>query len=453
MKKKHIPILLATALALIALFVSQSLWFRYASVKDTQEQAISFTSCFNESISSLIRSRMDTENNYPYTIEPIDSISLEKIMKEQKPSIINAGDIKEDCNVAVMIENALIVLKIEEGKFDLKELNIMLTTLLNEKGKVVSSHITLHDTRSNKIVDEVKQEIPHANDSFFIKTYTAERIIEIPDGNYIIRAEYRIEQPNYLQRLGVVTLVSFVASIVIISVLFYLLLMLKRGYNELVNMERSFHGAVHDLKSPLAFVFFQLSLMEEDETNGQKKASLSLTADRVNFLTDKIMRLLKSAQSIVKIDDAQKCEVVLYDMLEQIESEMRTMFPEKKICFTYNIDPDFTMYVHPDLMEASIRIIIENAVKYNSNETEVEVTAMQNLDKLDIYISDNGIGMTKRQMKNIFKPYFTTDTVQGNGIGLYYAQSIVKAHNGIISAKSEAGKGSEFVITLPNISA
>jgi len=43
--------------------------------------------------------------------------------------------------------------------------------------------------------------------------------------------------------------------------------------------------------------------------------------------------------------------------------------------------------------------------------------------------------------------------VQGNGIGLYYAQSIVKAHNGIISAKSEAGKGSEFVITLPNISA
>ena len=182
-----------------------------------------------------------------------------------------------------------------------------------------------------------------------------------------------------------------------------------------------------------------------------KKASLSLSADRVAFLTDKIMRLLNSAQNINKVEEKDKEEVQLYDMLEQIENEMHTMFPKKKISFTHHVDADFTMRVLPDLIEASIRIIIENAVKYSNDAPVVVVSAIRDVDNLKISISDNGIGMTEQQMKNIFKPYYTSDKVRGNGIGLYYAQSIVKAHGGNISVASSAGKGSTFLITLPNI--
>lgn len=458
MKRNYASILLSTTLALIALLISQSLWLRYASNKDIDEQSISFHSCFNRSISTLMNEFMGRDDtDLPFKIKPLneedeDGNDENTITPEQKEKAIDAGYTSNKNDVTTMIENALVVLAIRDKSFHLSRLDTLLTGFLNEKeGNVVSSHIGLYDTRENKKLDEVQQEYIRTSNPFFIKTYTAERKIEIPDNSYLIRAEYRIKQPTYLKRLGIVSVVSVAASIVIVSVLFYLLFMMNRRFAEITNMERSFHGAIHDLKSPLAYVFFQLSSMEDNETDINKKASLALSASRVTYLTDKIKRLLKSAHHIQKIEKSDKKDVSLYDILEQIEMEIYTMFPEKKISFNHNVDANLTMHVLPDLIEAAIRIIIENAVKYNEDYPVIRIAAIQNTKNLQISISDNGQGMDKQQLKNIFKPYYSSDKVEGNGIGLYYAQSIVKAHKGSISVTSETGKGSTFVITIPNL--
>lgn len=447
-KQNYTSILFATAIALAALFVSQALWIGNASRQEMKKQDISFQTCFNQSITTLVNKYMRRERDgLGYNIEPIKD---EKISPEQKRKAIDAGNVTDDTNVPLLIENALAVLSIDSHHFRLTNLDSLIRISLNNDENIISHNLILQDIRRDSLLDEVNNASVSNSKLFFAKTYTAERKIETPAKSYLIKAEYLIMQPSYLKKLGIITVVSIIASIIIVIVLFYLLFMLKRRVTEISNMERSFHGAIHDLKSPLAFVFFQLSLLEEDETDMIRKASLSLTADRVDFLTDKIMRLLKSAQNIGKIDEADKTEVSLYDLLEQIESEMHTMFPQKKISFKNQIDADFTIYVLPDLIEASIRIIIENAVKFSEEAPVVIISAFQDVENIKISLADNGVGMSHRQMKNIFKPYFTTDTLKGNGIGLYYAQSIVKAHNGKISVKSEVGKGSEFVITLPN---
>ena len=133
-----------------------------------------------------------------------------------------------------------------------------------------------------------------------------------------------------------------------------------------------------------------------------------------------------------------------------IEAEMRALFPEKKIGFRNCVDAELSVRALPDLFEASIRTIIENGVKYSGSEPEITVSAEKDVDKTWITVSDNGDGIAKERIKNIFEPYYTSDNKNGTGIGLHYARSIIQAHGGIIVAQSVPGKGSSFTITIPN---
>ncbi len=125
------------------------------------------------------------------------------------------------------------------------------------------------------------------------------------------------------------------------------------------------------------------------------------------------------------------------------------MFAEKDIRFENTIDSELAVCVLPDLFEAVLRTLIENAVKYNDNRPIVNMTATHDANLVKITIEDNGMGITKQEQKKLFRPYYTSDQKEGTGIGLYYAQRIVKAHDGTISVESEPGKGSLFTITIP----
>lgn len=126
------------------------------------------------------------------------------------------------------------------------------------------------------------------------------------------------------------------------------------------------------------------------------------------------------------------------------------MFSEKYILFEHAFDSELAVRVLPDLFEAALRTLIENAVKYNDNPPVVKIAAMHNDDTTQITVEDNGIGITKQQQRKLYRPYYTSDKKDGTGIGLYYAQSIVKAHGGDISVVSQGGKGSVFTLTIPS---
>lgn len=444
MRRSLLTYIFAIFISLIALLLSQVIWITGALRQKNTNRKLQFQECFDKMLSYSIFDVASKSSQPHIELEPLDSIP-----KRANPErITDLGQINNYEEVGKMLENALLLDKIDKGQMNLYYLDSLIRERCTDLGKFVGGKTTLINVYNNTIDSIIYNK--RFSEKFLSKVFIAERTVASPKAKYTILAEYRIAEQGTLRNMSIAFMVSIAASIVVVLILFLLSHSLKKRHDEISNMERSFHGAIHDLKSPLAFVFFQLSLLEEDESDMIKKSSLSLTADRVNFLSDKIMRLLKSAQRINKINEAEKKEVSLYDMLEQIGSEMRTMFPQKKIIFEYLVDADFMIYVLPDLIEASIRIIIENAVKFSGEAPVVVISAIQDVENIKISISDNGVGMSSRQMRNIFKPYFSTDTLQGNGIGLYYAQSIVKAHNGKISVKSEVGNGSEFIITLPN---
>lgn len=85
----------------------------------------------------------------------------------------------------------------------------------------------------------------------------------------------------------------------------------------------------------------------------------------------------------------------------------------------------------------------------------LKVTAGEDAGYLDISVSDTGSGITPENLKNVFRPFFTTKTGSdrpagsGSGVGLAFCRRIVDAHGGQIAAESQTGKGSTFTVRLP----
>lgn len=104
--------------------------------------------------------------------------------------------------------------------------------------------------------------------------------------------------------------------------------------------------------------------------------------------------------------------------------------------------------------------LLDNALKYMKEDVEPQLEIItSNLpgNRLEIRVSDNGIGIKREDAKHIFEKFYRVSTgnrhdVKGFGLGLAYVKKMIEAFGGTISVESEFGKGSVFIITLPVVS-
>jgi two-component system phosphate regulon sensor histidine kinase PhoR len=100
--------------------------------------------------------------------------------------------------------------------------------------------------------------------------------------------------------------------------------------------------------------------------------------------------------------------------------------------------------------------LLDNAIKYCKDNPNILITCSDVKDGISISIKDNGIGISKENLKLIFNKFYRIPTgnlhdVKGFGLGLNYVKLICKLHHGDIKVSSELGKGSEFCIFIPKI--
>jgi signal transduction histidine kinase len=107
-----------------------------------------------------------------------------------------------------------------------------------------------------------------------------------------------------------------------------------------------------------------------------------------------------------------------------------------------------------ELMEYALYNLLTNAVKYSPANTRVTVDARPDGNNVRLAVQDQGIGMDKQELQNIFKKFYRTRTAEasgeaGTGIGLSLVDQIVNHHGGRMEVTSTPGKGSCFTIVLP----
>jgi signal transduction histidine kinase len=111
----------------------------------------------------------------------------------------------------------------------------------------------------------------------------------------------------------------------------------------------------------------------------------------------------------------------------------------------------------PDKVEQILTNLVGNAIKYSPGGGEVLVTVDQDGDSVQVSVRDQGIGMSPRDMGQLFEKFYRVDREEvrragGTGLGLYITKRLVEMHGGRLWAESWPGVGSVFRCTLPTTS-
>jgi len=128
---------------------------------------------------------------------------------------------------------------------------------------------------------------------------------------------------------------------------------------------------------------------------------------------------------------------------------------QKEIELKTSVDSALTIVADKNMIRTILRNLISNAIKYTQRNGRVEIGAKINQSYVEVFVSDNGIGMSDETINRLFRLDANistrgTDNERGTGLGLFLCKEFVEKHGGKISVESEVGKGSiiKFVVPL-----
>jgi signal transduction histidine kinase len=212
----------------------------------------------------------------------------------------------------------------------------------------------------------------------------------------------------------------------------------------------------HDLKTPIARIQGNAELLLRESLAQTEKARKGLAA--IITTTEQMSDYVESVLDLTRIEAAKvpikkESRDINATLLEAIE-EKRFLANEKNIAIEHQLEPLFSIRYDVKLMKRVFANLLENAVKYSPSGTTIRVASREEGEKVRVSISDQGFGISPADQEKVFQRFFRAENpaisgVKGTGLGLYLVKYFVELHKGIVSLKSEIGKGSTFEVALP----
>ena len=217
----------------------------------------------------------------------------------------------------------------------------------------------------------------------------------------------------------------------------------------------------HELRTPLTSVKSYLEALDDgalSEPVAPDFVKVSLNE------TNRMMRMVTDLLSLSRIDnETSQLDIELTNFtafitfilnrFDKIKSQSQEDTKKYELIREYPITPIW-VEIDTDKMTQVIDNILNNAIKYSPDGGKIKVGMKTTDAQLIISISDEGLGIPKKDLPRIFDRFYRVDKARsraqgGTGLGLAIAKEIVNQHKGFIWAKSEYGKGSTFTIVLP----
>lgn len=394
-------------------------------------------------------------SEFPYNLidTKTDTIkAIENVRKEllkQKTAIVN--DIFDEI-VSINVYNNY------KPQINKSLLDSILKEELTAQGITAKYHYSISSLHPGSIKTNNLSEAESEKDSLGIGYK-----INLSPNNVFIQPEYlTVHFPNQkkyiLQTMWAMLVVSCMVICILIFAFYYFITTIVRQ-KKLSTIKNDFiSNMTHEFKTPISTISLAAEMLGDDsvtKTPEKQARFLRMIKDenkRLSVLVESILQtaILDKGEFKLKLNELDLHEIIntainnTHLLIDQRSGKITTYLNASKV------------KLQADRMHLTNIVfnLIDNAVKYTQGSPEIIITSENTENGINIYIADNGIGISKENQKKIFDKFYRVPTgnvhnVKGFGLGLSYVQAVVQKHGGEISVQSELGKGSTFKVFLP----
>ncbi len=273
-----------------------------------------------------------------------------------------------------------------------------------------------------------------------------------------------INQSNtdILRSVGWLVVAAVLFTLIILGT-FYVTLGTLLNQRKLSELKSNFiNNMTHEFKTPLATIQLAVDalgnpkVIHDENQISYYKDIIKEENQRMNTHVEKILQTAKIDKNVLRL---QLESVDIHEMLEELINKYQLQVSSIGGNIHYHPEAKkHTLEADDFHLSNTLSNLIDNAIKYRNPEIPLEIIIKtgnpSGQQDIQISVSDNGMGMNKEELNQVFDRFYRADTgnihnVKGFGLGLAYAKDIVELHGGSIRAESSPKTGSVFLVRLP----
>lgn len=254
----------------------------------------------------------------------------------------------------------------------------------------------------------------------------------------------------------------YVTSLLLILVVlgcFYVAVNTIVKQKQLADIKNDFiNNMTHEFKTPISTISLATQMLGDEAVT----ASPSMFKRYLGIIRDENKRLGSQVEKVLQTAQMERGEVQLklgtvnvHQIIERVLENISPQIELRQGIIDMNLQAE-----NPEIQADEVHLtniifnLLDNANKYSPENPVIKITTENTEKGLSIKVIDQGIGMTKESIKNIFEKFYRVPTgnvhdVKGFGLGLSYVKKMVEEHHGKINVQSKLGEGSEFEVVLP----
>lgn len=226
--------------------------------------------------------------------------------------------------------------------------------------------------------------------------------------------------------------------------------------NAMEKMRQEFVSNVsHEIQSPLTSIKGFARALQDNNLSEEKREHY------LTIIETETTRLSKLSQNLLKLTLLESEEYTperatyrLDQQLKQIVLNSEPLWAEKEIELELNLEKVHVTADQESMSQVWINLI-HNSIKFTPNGGTITIQLKEYEKVVEVRIRDSGIGISKEQKQHIFERFYKADSSRnraygGSGLGLAIVKKVLDLHQGEIKVESEEGKGTEFIVCIPN---